>query len=238
MSGYDRSRGYHDGQSYSRGRYNGGDRDELKYRMMEANRRMEDTSHQCVKLLRETMQMAGDTSDKLERQAKSLDRTEQRLDEMGMDLECSRRNVREVKSVFGSLVNKFSKPKLSKDPPPKKTSSSSSKACSAQGGQKQQQQVQVEKKSTGNNVVDRNLDFVEVGLRKLKGQAHLIGHQLDEKSDQIDRIKTKMDCRLNDMSLGNYNYTPSQIVPLGSSLCLSQVQKWESDPVVSYAMRT
>ena len=192
MSGYDRSRGYHDGQSYSRGRYNGGD-DELKYRMMEANRRMEDTSHQCVRVLHETMQMAGDTSEELERQAESLDRTEQRLDEMEVDLESSRRNMREVKSVFGSLVNSFSKPKLSKDPPPKKTSSSSSKARSAKGGQKQQQQVQVEKKSTGNDVVDRNLDFLEIGLRQLEGQAHLIGHQLDESSDQIDRVKTKMD---------------------------------------------
>ena len=196
----DQRRG-HGNSGYNRGQQS--ERDEqLRYRMMEANRRMEDSSFQCVRVLNETMSMATDTTEELEQQSESLDRTEQRLDEMEVDLEASKRNMREVKSVFGSLVNRFSKPKLSNDPAPSKTSSTSSKRSSGPTSQKKQQQVkQPNESSTGNDVVDRNLDELERGLKQLEGQAFLIGHQLDESNNQIDRVRVKMD--RNDVRMRN-----------------------------------
>ena len=44
----------------------------------------------------------------------------------------------------------------------------------------QQQAQALSKQSTGNEIVDRNLDECERHLKQLKGQAYLIGHQLDE----------------------------------------------------------
>lgn len=176
-----------------RGTYNNDTRqDELRYRMMEANRRMEDSSFECVRVLNETMSMATDTTEELERQGESLDRTERRLDEMEVDLEASKRNMREVKSVFGSMVNRFSKPKVSKDPPPSKSRGSSDHAYK-KAMKRNSKQDDKPKPSMGNEVVDRNLDALELGLKQLEGQAFLIGHQLDESSDQIDRIKVKVD---------------------------------------------
>ena len=175
----------------SRGPYN--DRsDDLEYRLMAANRRMEDSSFQCVRVLNETMSMATDTTEELERQNESLGRTEQRLDEMEVDLEASRRDMREVKSIFGSFRNRFSKPTYTKDPPPSKKPSSSSKVAT-NSKKKQQQSQALSKQSTGNEIVDRNLDELERGLKQLEGQAYLIGHQIDESDVTIDRVRVKMD---------------------------------------------
>ena len=188
---------YHDDRAYyrdDRGYYRDARRTnekDTRQRLMEANRRMEDASLQCVKILHETHSMANDTSEELESQGETLDRTEQRLDEMEVDLEASKRSMREVKSVFGSIVNSFSKPKFSKDPSKSKSRSSPKKT--PRGGQKDRGMVQTQKQSTGNEIVDRNLDEVELCLKQLEGQAYLISHQLDESNDQIDRIKTKVD---------------------------------------------
>lgn len=190
---------YHDDREYyrdDRGYYRDPRRtneEHTRQRLMEAHRRMEDASLQCVKVLHETQSMANDTSEELESQAEALDRTEQRLDEMEVDLEASKRSMREVKSVFGSIVNSFSKPKFSKDPPPSKSNPRSTPKKTSRGGQKDRGMVQTQKQSTGNEIVDRNLDEVELCLKQLEGQAYLISHQLDESNDQIDRVKTKVD---------------------------------------------
>ena len=103
--------GYDDhSRGSSRGPYNDGS-DDLEYRLMAANRRMEDSSFRCVRVLDKTVSMATDTIEELQRQNdQSLGRTEQRLDEMEVDLKASKSDMREVKSIFGSFVNRFSKP--------------------------------------------------------------------------------------------------------------------------------
>lgn len=192
MASYNYGR-YYDYNSDVRGR---GERrpprdEELDQRLLDANRRMEDSSFKCVQTLSETIKIATDTSEELELQAESLDRTEDNLDKMAIDLESSRRNMREVKSMFGSMVNRFTKPKIPSDPPPKKSSVPSSKP--SKGASKPTAQVQVQKQSTGNKTVDHNLDQLELGLKQLEGQAYLIGSQLDESNDQLERIRGKMD---------------------------------------------
>ena len=182
---------------YNRGMSTRGERrslqdEELYQRLVDANRRMENSSFRCVQILNETVKIATDTSKELEIQGKkSLDRTEDNLDKMATDLVCSQRNTREVKSMFGSMVNPFTKPKIPSDPSPKKSSVPSSK--SSKGASKPTVQAQVQKKSTGNKVVDRNLDQLEFWSKQLEGQAYLIGSQLDESNDQLECIRVKMD---------------------------------------------
>lgn len=191
MASYNYGRSYdYDGGMRSRGERRAPPDEEIDQRLLDANRRMEDSSFRCVQVLNETVKMATDTSEELEIQAESLDRTEDNLDKMAIDLECSRRSMREVKSMFGSLVNRFTKPKIPSDPPPKKSSVPSSK--SSKGASKPTVQAQVQKKSTGNKVVDRNLDQLEFGLKQLEGQAYLIGSLLDESNDQLEHV-SKMD---------------------------------------------
>lgn len=155
----------------------------------------------------QTMDMATDTSEELDRQAESLERTERRLDEMDVALESSKRNLREVKSVFGGFVNSITKPKFRGEKPSSKSSffnpfkQSGQKETESRGGSHQKQATATKKESTGNTIVDRNLDQLEAGLKQLEGQAHLIGYQLDESSDQIDRISWKM--QKNDEKLGS-----------------------------------
>lgn len=179
---------------YRRGGYDDDPTSRLDQRLTEANHRMEDASFRCVRTLHETMQIANDTSEELERQSESLDRTEDNLDRMAVDLESSKRNMREVKSVFGSLVNRFSKPKIDKDPVVSKSSRTTTPPSPPK-----QRQAQASKSSTGNATVDRNLDELEAGLKMLEGQAYLMGSQIDESNDQLDRIRVKMD--RNDVKL-------------------------------------
>ena len=105
---------YNYGRYYDRGMRGRGERrspqdEELDQRLLDANRRMEDSSSRCVQILNETIKKATDISEELELQAESLDR-KYNLD---TNLESSRRNLREVKSMFGSMVNHFTKPKIS-----------------------------------------------------------------------------------------------------------------------------
>ena len=172
---------------------------ELQQRFEAANRRMEDSSRRCVELVHETMGLANETSEELEAQAEALERTERRLDEMDVALESSKRNMREVRSVFGGFVNSITKPQFrGEKPPPSSKSSffnpfkkSNPKDTGSYSGSAQKQAKAV-KQSTGNTVVDRNLDQLEAGLKQLEGQAHLMGHQLDDSNVQIDRISWKM----------------------------------------------
>ena len=174
---------------------------ELQQRMESAHQRMEDSSRRCVELMYETMAMATDTSEELEVQAEALERTERRLDEMDVALESSRRNMREVKSIFGGFVNSVTKPKFRGEKPPskgfftkalKQSGKKETKSFDSDDDRRQTQATAVKKPSTGNAAVDRNLDQLEAGLKQLEGQAHLIGHQLDESNDQIERISWKM----------------------------------------------
>ena len=73
----------------------------------------------------------------------------------------------------------------------KKSSVPSSKP--SKGTSKPTAQVQVQKHSTGNKTVDHNLDQLEFGLKQLERQAYLIGSQLDESNDQLERIRVKKD---------------------------------------------
>lgn len=185
-----RSNGYRNDERRKKDYYT---EEELDQKLRDANQKMEDSSFRCVRTLHETMGMATATTEELERQSESLDRTEDNLDRMEVDLESSRRNMREVKSVFGSLVNRFTKPKIGSNAEPLPKPKKKTPVDLPPDKPPSSTQAQTQKKSTGNETVDRNLDEVELCLKQLEGQAYLIGHQLDESNDQLERIRVKMD---------------------------------------------
>ena len=170
--------------------------DDYESRYMMANRRMEESSANSLRTLNETMQMGKDTTEELERQAESLDRTERRLDEMHVDLDKGERNLRKIKSPFGGIANYFSRRKtVDEVTEPKGYKPTQSKGASKPkpGPAKKQQQKPYADASTGNTVVDDNLEEMEKALFQLKGIGEVIGTQLDDSEQQIDRVKYKID---------------------------------------------
>lgn len=173
-------------------------RDEREAKMMMANRRMEASSANSLRALNETMRMGIDTTEELERQAESMDITERRLDEMHVELDKGERNMRRIKSPFGGIGNYFSRKKTVEEvidpkglkPQAKRGSSSTAKTKPAT--KKQQQQLEAAP-GTGNAVVDKNLDEMGKALYQLRGIGEVMGTQLDDSEQQLDRVKFKVD---------------------------------------------
>lgn len=188
--GYGRERGYG-------GRESSREEDEYRHRLQLANRRMEEASSQSLRTLHDCLRMGSDTAVELDRQAEALDRTERRLDEMHVDLDQSKRNLRLIKSPFGGVANYFARRKSAKeitDPKlPKSQSKSSQSSRSSSGSSRAAPPPMASMKSTGNETVDQNCEHMSKALHQLKGMGELIGQQLDDSEAQIDRIHFKLD---------------------------------------------
>ena len=195
-SHYD-SRGYdsYDGAGGGGGVGYGVPEDDYDMRIQAAYRRMEQSSGSSLRTLNETVRMGVETTEELETQAETLDRTERRLDEIDVDLDKSKRHMRIIKSPFGGIANYFAKKKpISEVTDPKMPASSSqSKASSRSRKSGPEQQQSTSYDSTGNQIVDKNLEEMEKALHQLRGIGELIGDQLDDSDSQIDRIRVKMD---------------------------------------------
>ncbi len=199
--GHSRSNGYGSNSGYDSGSYGGGgyDRDDgLESRMMMANKRMEASSANSLRVLNETMRMGIDTTEELERQAESMDRTERMMDEMHVDLDKGERSMRQIKSPFGGIANYFSRRKTveevttPKGYKPKQQPIAKSKPAQGKQKQKQKQQPEPQLEGTGNEIVDRNLDEMGKALSQLRGIGEVIGSQLDDSEQQIDRVGYKL----------------------------------------------
>ena len=174
--------------------------EDFKLREQMAIRRMEESSANSLRTLNETYRMGVDTTVELDNQADGLDRVERRLDEMHVDLEKGKRNMRLIKSPFGGIANYFSKRKTVKDvtdpkdyKPPKQSSSRKSQNTKSSANKPSDSSQLQQYKSTGSGIVDDNLDEMSKQLDRLMGVGDLIGTQLDDSEVQIDRIKYKMD---------------------------------------------
>jgi synaptosomal-associated protein 29 len=179
---------------------------EFQVKKQQAVRRMEDSSFNSLRTLHDTVRMGTETTEELDRQAEALDRVETRLDEIHVGLDKGERNLRKIKSPFGGMMNYFSKKKSVSevtDPKGYKPSSGgdskksgSGAAAGGKGGGKQQAQAQLPQqtyKTTGSEVVDKNLDLMGKALDDLMGIGELIGEQLDDSDQQVDRIAYKME---------------------------------------------
>ncbi len=175
-------------------------RDEYDQRMQIAHRRMEESSGSSLRVLHETVRMGVDTAEELEVQAETLDRVERRLDEMEVDLDQSKRHMRNIKSPFGGIGNYFSRRKKVNeitDPKMPKGSAAAAMEKKRQNTKGAKEHDRSEPagghKTTGNDVVDGNLDQMERALHQLKGIGVMIGDQLDDSEVQIERVAVKMD---------------------------------------------
>ena len=176
------------------------DHDQLCHRMQLANRRMEESSASSLRTLHDTLRLGGDTAVELDRQAEALDRTERRLDEMQLDIDQSKRHMRNIKSPFGGVANYFARrkklsditdPKLPKEAA--QAQAQAQKRGSSKGPDTLPPSSLAGLRGTGNSVVDDNLDEMGRMLHQLKGQSELIGDQLDDSNAQLERLKYKVD---------------------------------------------
>ena len=161
----------------------------------------------------ESLSTAVDTSRELHRQQESLDRSNRMLDHMDEDLTQSKRAMRIISSPFGGIINYFARDGKKKD---KTTSTSSSSTHKTQdvkkaGSSSRQPNSWQEQPSTstqqyessGNAVVDDNLEEVERCLAQMKRVGLEIGNQLDHSIATIDEMNTKVidrDVRITDLN--------------------------------------
>lgn len=153
-------------------------------------KKIQESTTRSLQVLNETLRMGVETTEELERQAESLERTETNLDKMNHDLDHSRRLMNVIKSPFHSLFNRSStksddetsvkrtKKVLSNEPKQKSSSPSFQSASSSA--------------STGDAVVDRNLEEMSKALYQIRGIGELMSEQLDDSAAQIDRVDKKM----------------------------------------------
>ena len=162
-----------------------------------AIRRMEDSSANALRTVNDTYRMGVDTVQELDNQADTLDRIETRVDEMYVDLDKSKQNVRKIKSPFAGVGNWFSRKKTVDEvvnpkgfkPTPAKSSTTTSTKKSTKSGPAQLQQYE----STGSEIVDNNLDEMSRQLDKLMNVGEDIGVQLDDSNVQVERISHKVE---------------------------------------------
>lgn len=165
--------------------------DEYDRRIQAAHRRMEESSANSLRSLNECIDMGIDTTEELERQAEVLDQVERRLDEMDVDLEKSKKNMRVIRSPFGGIANYFARRKpVSEITDPKVPSSQTRSKGFSSKPQPPPQAKQYA--STDNSIVDSNLDEMEKALHTLKGIGELINYQLDDSDAQISRVGVKV----------------------------------------------
>ena len=165
----------------------------------------------------ESLESAIDTTQELQRQQESLDRSNRMLDRMDEDLTQSKRAMRIISSPFGGIANYFARDGKKKNKAavesqktgqstskPSSSSSSSSRQTSS-SWQDQQQSMATRRpyESSGNTVVDDNLDEVERCLAQMKRVGLEIGNQLDHSIatiDELDRKVTDRDGKIIDLN--------------------------------------
>jgi len=156
----------------------------------------------------DSLASAVDTSRELHKQQESLDRSNRMLNKMDEDLTQSKRAMRIISSPFGGIVNYFARDGKKKDKQPQSstsklgaTSNSSGHSSSWQAQRQVTSRQQYE--SSGNTVVDDNLDEVERGLAEMKRVGLEIGNQLDHSMVTIDELNAKVidkDSKLTDLN--------------------------------------
>ena len=191
---YSSSTSEREGYSHSRG---SGDRevtqDDYDRRIQAAVRRMEQSSASSLRTLNDCIDMGVDTTEELERQAETMDGVERRLDEMDLDLEKSKKNMRVIKSPFGGIANYFSRKKPVSEVTDPKVSRSQNRSAKKVASQPPPAPQPKRYLSTGSDVVDANLDEMDRALSQLRGIGELINEQLDDSDVQLDRVKVKME---------------------------------------------
>ena len=177
-------------------------------RVRQLDDQMLDSSRRSRQTLDETVRMGADIMVELDDQGQKLTRTERRLDNIDQDLRTSQRTIREIRSVFGGVVNWFTKDKLATTP---STASSQQTTAGGRGDAglsqaahsaqrstadaRRHQQQQQEKKtyrSAQEQEVDQNLAAMSDSLAVLQSMGTDMGNTLQAQNDQIDRMSGRV----------------------------------------------
>ena len=120
------------------------------------------------------------------------------LDKMDDDLKQSKRAMRVISSPFGGIINYFARDGKKKDKAaaPQRAQVSNKTHSSSEGQSSSWQEQRSSNRggyeSSGNTVVDDNLDQVEQALTEMKRVGLEIGNQLDHSIVTIDDLNTKV----------------------------------------------
>lgn len=153
----------------------------------------ESTTH-SLQILNETLCIGIETTEELDRQAESLERTEKNVDRINHDLDSSKRMMNVIKSPFHALFSSSSSKKSDDAADVKRSKKASSTVSSDQKQKSTSLSPQnASRSSTDDVVVDQNLDEMSKVLHKLRGVGELMSEQLDDTTGQIDSIGQKMD---------------------------------------------
>jgi len=187
---------------------------QLLMKKKEIEERTLDSSNRSLGLLYESEKVGAATGEELQRQKEQLLRTEGRLDEINNTLKQSERHLNGIKSVFGGIKN-YIFAKSSGLPPPASTPklqqsnsdlSIGSRSFSQPPDNSRLDPLREENhpalRSRGlvegnkgipsvDDVLDRNLDEMAMGLSRLKGLALDLNTELEEHDDILNRLDDK-----------------------------------------------
>nr|CAG4641404.1 EOG090X0MTI [Eulimnadia texana] len=177
-----------------------------------------DSSRRALGLLHESEQVGVSTAEELLRQREQLERTDGRLDDINNTLRVSEKHIQNIKSVFSSIKNYFSKgnepTKLSSGPsnsPSMPSSGSSSQLSKVIDETKPESSAKPSGTHPGLRIrgfddeepqktttavdeeLDENLGLMSDSLARLKGLAQGLNTELDSQNALIDRVQTKAD---------------------------------------------
>jgi len=169
------------------------------------------SSGRAIGILHETEQVGISTAEELMRQREQLERTSARLDDMNNTLRSSDKHIQNIKSVFSSIKNYFSKPSefaIHTNP----AAESTPKSSNSQLGKVMEQTAAQSSKDSQHPVfrirendfshkpfsniddqLDEDLGIMSDSLSRLRGLAQGLSSELDDQNDLIDRVQTSAD---------------------------------------------
>eukprot|EP00096_Caligus_rogercresseyi_P014166 TRINITY_DN6695_c0_g1_i1.p1 TRINITY_DN6695_c0_g1~~TRINITY_DN6695_c0_g1_i1.p1 ORF type:complete len:224 (+),score=89.87 TRINITY_DN6695_c0_g1_i1:81-752(+) len=166
----------------------------------EIEERTLDSSNRSLGLLYESEKVGIATAEELNRQKEQLKSTELRLDDINATLTQSERHLQGAKSVLGGIMNYFSgrsraapshassgglKASLRPEPspPPPLSTTNSSNSSTPRGPP-----PIYYNENNSEEILERNLDEMSMGLSRLKVLAHGLNKEMDEHNGILDRI--------------------------------------------------
>nr|CAG4650681.1 EOG090X0MTI [Sida crystallina] len=189
----------------------------LERKRMVEQRTLESTQR-SIRVLHETEQVGISTAEELVRQREQLERTGVRLDEMNNSLRSSEKHIQNIKSVFSSIKNYFSKPSDSSAGSKPLTSSASLHSTSS--GSNSQLEKALEQSATVrsqqphpglrtrgltddfdhkplqsdvDDQLDENLGVMSQSLFRLKGLAQGLSSEIDDQNKLLDGLQISAD---------------------------------------------
>jgi hypothetical protein len=152
----------------------------------ERDRRIRESSENCLSLVEDSIHMGAATADELYRQGEVLDRTEKRLDDIDDDLKMTQHHIRGIRSIFASWFSR--KPKIESRNEERPLREEPRKLDTDSVRQRAEELKWESSSFDENDPVDRTMMGVSRGLDELKSLAVSLGNELDRQNPQIDRL--------------------------------------------------